>query len=234
MTRTRWSNSERVAVRAALRQAFARDPRMSAGDAIRQAQGVLQDARRIKVSTHWLYTNRGWIEDEREIARTTATKAVEPPAATVPPAPTPEPKADPTAGLARVLEALLDAIADRVAMRLLDALAGEAPAAAVHRPRHDPHPTTAAARGLPGVLVIGLLGEQAHFVREKYQDRLDLTVLGTDDAGSREPVRRAHTVLMTKFVNHSVQDKYRKAPELRWCNGGVTQLCEILDKISYG
>jgi len=42
---------------------------------------------------------------------------------------------------------------------------------------------------------------------------------------------RAHTVLMTKFINHSVQDKYRKAPKLHFVNGGMGELGEVLDSI---
>jgi hypothetical protein len=41
-----------------------------------------------------------------------------------------------------------------------------------------------------------------------------------------------HTILMTKFINHSVQERYRKAQNLRLCNGGVSELSVILKSIS--
>jgi hypothetical protein len=37
--------------------------------------------------------------------------------------------------------------------------------------------------------------------------------------------------LMTKFINHSVQGKYRHAPNLRFCNGGITDLSIVLKGI---
>jgi hypothetical protein len=51
---------------------------------------------------------------------------------------------------------------------------------------------------------------------------------------TRPQLLRAHTVLMTKFINHSVQGKYRKAPRLHFCNGGVTELRRVLEDIAQG
>ena len=36
---------------------------------------------------------------------------------------------------------------------------------------------------------------------------------------------------MTKFINHSVQGKYRKHPNLHYVNGGVSDLKTILHGI---
>jgi hypothetical protein len=84
----------------------------------------------------------------------------------------------------------------------------------------------------PGVLVIGLLASQAYAVISTWGTRLDLTFMTPEDAVHRPKLVRAHTILMTKFINHSVQDKYRKAAKLHFVNGGMGELGEVLDSIT--
>jgi hypothetical protein len=62
-------------------------------------------------------------------------------------------------------------------------------------------------------------------------DKLDLYFFTAEDAVNRPKILRAHTVLMTKFISHAVQDKYRKAPKLHYCNGSVAVLVGMLEKI---
>jgi hypothetical protein len=150
------------------------------------------------------------------------------------PTPAPERRETPKGRLADILELLLDVVAESVAARvnrkILEAIP-EAPVA--HRPKHDPqpipHPTGVAK---PGVLVIGLLAGQAYAVISTWGTRLDLTFMTPEDAVHRPKLVRAHTILMTKFINHSVQDKYRKAPKLHFVNGGMGELGEVLDSIT--
>jgi hypothetical protein len=80
------------------------------------------------------------------------------------------------------------------------------------------------------VLIIGLNGCQMETMRQ-YRPDLDYTFINSDDAISRYTVHKDHTILMTKFINHSVQNKYRKHPNLHYCNGGVGDLKTLLQGI---
>ena len=80
------------------------------------------------------------------------------------------------------------------------------------------------------VLIIGLNGCQMETIRQ-YRPDLDYTFINSDDAISRYTVHKDHTILMTKFINHSVQNKYRKHPNLHYCNGGVGDLKTLLQGI---
>jgi hypothetical protein len=97
-----------------------------------------------------------------------------------------------------------------------------------HNPQPIPHPTGYAR---PGVLVIGLIPAQAHYVSNLLASKLDLYFFTAEDAVHRPKIVRAHTVLMTKFISHAVQDKYRKSPKLHFCNGSVAVLVGLLEKI---
>jgi hypothetical protein len=129
---------------------------------------------------------------------------------------------------------MADAVADKVAERIQvqvetrTVTTSETP----HRPKHDPrpipHPT---GQAKPGVLVIGLLPAQAHHVSHLLGDKLDLSFFTAEEAVTFPKLTRAHTVLMTKFINHSVQDKYRKAPKLHFCNGSAAVLVSQLEAI---
>jgi len=85
----------------------------------------------------------------------------------------------------------------------------------------------------PGVLIIGLLGAQVTETIAAFP-HLDITHMTGEEGLTRPALLRAHTVLMTKFINHSVQGKYRKAPNLHFCNGGVSELRRMLSEIGQG
>ena len=80
------------------------------------------------------------------------------------------------------------------------------------------------------VLIIGLNGCQMETIKQ-YRPDLDYTFMNSDDAISRYTVHKDHTILMTKFINHSVQNKYRKHPNMHYCNGGVGDLKTLLQGI---
>ena len=161
---------------------------------------------------------------------------------TTPPieAPKPQPEPPPIANKplptqAQVIEQLFthfgDILINRIIDRLLDlgvALQQQQTSHAKHNPQpiHDGAPS-----GRPGVLILGLLPATAHILAQQYP-QLDITALDSDHATSREPIRRKHTILMTKFINHVIQDKYRKAPNLHYCNGGQTELRQILESLT--
>jgi hypothetical protein len=79
----------------------------------------------------------------------------------------------------------------------------------------------------PTVLVVGLNGCQMDIIKN-YMPHLDYTFVTAEQAVSHNTLNKDHTILMTKFINHSVQGKYRKHPNLHYCNGGVSELKHML------
>lgn len=239
MARIVWSNIEKGAVFAAMVGVFKQFPQLGRKEALSRTQSIaLQPHRWIVVTDQRVFNYKDRIEVARQKALQESKKkppeAVEAPAPILAPTPAPEPKETPKKRLADILELLLDVVAESVAAKvnrkILEAIP-EAPVA--HRPKHDPQPIPhATGKAKPGVLVIGLLASQAYAVISTWGTRLDLTFMTPEDAVHRPKLVRAHTVLMTKFINHSVQDKYRKAAKLHFVNGGMGELSEVLDSIT--
>ena len=161
-------------------------------------------------------------------------------AITTPP-PAPEPKGDPKKSLGDLFEQLVDALAERVLERIErrlpaseDALvpvpkfdAAEARRNARERAQQTLIPTDRR----PGVLIIGLLADQMQSITLEFMDRLSLSFRDTDAAKREAVIHRDHTVLMTKFISHSVHEKYKGVRQLYLCNGGLTDLRRHLDRI---
>lgn len=82
----------------------------------------------------------------------------------------------------------------------------------------------------PTVLVIGLNGHQMECVKQG-RPEVDFTFITAEQAVSQYTFNKDHTFLMTRFINHSVQNKYRKHPNLHFVNGGVTELKTLLHGI---
>lgn len=237
MSRIVWSLIEKGAVSARLVDVFRQHPNATRKEALRQAQEILHSSRWVIVTDQRVFNYKDRIEIARQKALQESKKkpseAVVVPAPILAPTPAPERRETPKGRLADILELLLDVVAESVAAKvnrkILEAIP-EAPVA--HRPKHDPQPIPhATGKAKPGVLVIGLLASQAYAVISTWGTRLDLTFMTPEDAVHRSKLVRAHTVLMTKFINHSVQDKYRKAPKLHFVNGGMGELSEVLDSI---
>lgn len=249
MTRTVWTNEEKAAVFTNMESVFAMHPNMSRKDALRMAQTVLKSPRWIKVTDQRVFNYKDRIEVARQKALQASKKkppeAVVAPAPILAPTPAPERKEDPVERLAALFEQMFDIlagkVADRVAAQMRPPMAREElrrhvdaqfEAEYAKRPKHNPQPIPhATGYAKPGVLVIGLLPAQAHQVSHMLADRLDLSFFTAEDAVTFPKLTRAHTVLMTKFISHAVQDKYRKSPRLHFCNGGTNELMKILDKI---
>jgi hypothetical protein len=252
MTRIVWSVIEKGAVFTNMESVFAMHPNATRKDALRMAQTVLKSHRWIKVTDQRVFNHKDRIDIARQKALQASKKkppeAVEAPAPILAPTPAPERKETPKGRLADILELLLDVVAESVAAKVSANMRPpmareelrqyvdqqfEAEFAKYPRPRHDPRPIPhATGKAKPGVLVIGLLASQAYAVISTWGTRLDLTFMTPEDAVHRPKLVRAHTVLMTKFINHSVQDKYRKAPKLHFVNGGMGELGEVLDSIT--
>jgi len=234
MTRIVWSVIEKGAVFARMEEVFRLRPDISRKDALREAQSVLKSHRWIVVTDQRVFNHKDRIEAAREKAmeklRKKPPEAIGIPAPILAPTPAPEPKETPKGRLVDILELLLDVVAESVAARVQLKMVDTPPPEPLpkHDPQPIPHPTGYAK---PGVLVIGLIPAQAHYVSNLLADKLDLYFFTAEDAVHRPKILRAHTVLMTKFISHAVQDKYRKAPKLHYCNGSVAVLVGMLEKI---
>lgn len=226
MRRVRWTEEERAALVEAMVEVLREQPHIARLELLRAAQNArLPPSRRRKVEHAVVYQIRDLFEQARAVAK--ERKA--PPPVVAPPE-TPPPAPEPT--LADLVERLADQLANRVVLRLLEALPAELFRAApdLTEERVGAPNVEAERVGRPGVLVVGLLGAQAETIRRMFP-QLNISALTADEALARDVLRRAHTVLMTKFINHSVQDKYRKAANLRFCNGGVSELATLLSNI---
>lgn len=242
MARIVWSNIEKGAVFAAMVGVFKQFPQLGRKEALSRTQSIaLQSHRWIVVTDQRVFNYKDRIEVARQKALQESKKAA--PVAVAPlngtlfgPAPilaptlAPERKETPKERLADILELLLDVVAESVAARVQLKMVDTPPPVAPpkHNPQPIPHPT---GHARPGVLVIGLLPAQAHYVSNLLADKLDLSFFTAEDAVTFPKLTRAHTVLMTKFISHAVQDKYRKAPKLHYCNGSVAVLVGLLEKI---
>ena len=76
---------------------------------------------------------------------------------------------------------------------------------------------------LPTVTIIGLNGQQIDAIKSSYPKAM-YCFMTAEEAKTRPVQFNDHVILMTKFINHSVQTKYRKHPNLHYCNGGVSDL----------
>lgn len=229
MKKIRWTDYERKALIRVIAEIESRNPgRWSDTAILREAQATaLPLDRRRKITYQAAWASKALIAEGRALASRSQDRVPEP-APQPEPAPAPTEVAPPSMG--ELFEALVDAVADRILLRLMDAAPQLGAVAAAPPPKAQFVPPNEVRLGRPGVLVIGLLGMQAQTI-ERMFPQLDITAMDADEALRRDMLRRAHTILMTKFINHSVQDKYRKASGLQYCNGGVTELAAMLSKI---
>lgn len=251
MARVVWTAEEKEAVFKRLELIFADHPSKSRKDAFRSAQNhTLDPSRWAQITDQRVFNYKEQIEAARRNGLAIAKKRdetrktlIEQLAIPAPP-PAPERKEGATERLAGIFEQLLDVLADKIAERLKAPMPREElvghierqfDAEYVKRARHNPEPVSQPRQGRPGVLILGLLNQTGEQLRREYSDRFDIGWMDTDDASKRSPHPMAHIILMTKFINHSVQERWRKrAGVLHFCNGGVSELRQIIDKLSHG
>ena len=157
------------------------------------------------------------------------------------PPPAPEPREDPKASLGDLFEQLVDALAERVLARIeqrppasedaRDPVPEFDAAEARRNARERAQQTLIPSDRRPGVLIVGLLADQMQSISLEFMDRLSLSFRDTDAAKREAVIHRDHTVLMTKFISHSVHEKYKGVRQLHLCNGGLTDLRRHLDRI---
>lgn len=82
------------------------------------------------------------------------------------------------------------------------------------------------------VLIVGLLPQQAGMIQQEFHRELDLSFYQTTEHRNRLASAAGHAdivISMTKFIDHSVTETIKAAKaNLRYCNGGLTALRDIL------
>lgn len=235
MARIVWTNIEKDAIFARMEQYFRFHINGARKDALREAQTVLDSSRWIVVTDQRVFNYKDRIEIARQNAfKKKVEKPVEAPAAIQAPTPAPERPESTTERLARAFERLLDVMADAVADKVAERLQVQVETRTTttgetqHRPRHNPLPVSQPRQARPGVLILGLLPQTGEVLRREFGHRLDIHWYDSDDASKRNVHPMANVVLMTKFINHSIQERWRKAGVLHYCNGGQGELRQIL------
>jgi hypothetical protein len=234
-----WTKEEKRALRDCMIDMCYVTPTMSGKALLRHAQEeVIPYERRHIITDQRVFNYKALIAEARKAADDHRAKTSKPKAAPLPVAPEPPPLKIDTLG--NLFELLVDAITDRVIERLkaLTETPGPTPVAeqqgfgtgwldeleklSIRRKETRVKP--------PTVLVVGLNGCQVDAIKT-YKPDLDFTFVTAEQALSHYTFHKDHTILMTKFINHSAQGKYRKHPNLHYCNGGVTDLKHLLKVI---
>ena len=236
MTRIVWTNFEKQLVSDSMVHFLVDQPTMTNKQVFASAQQALPYERRGKVTDQRVFSYKARINEARVAAdkiRADRKKVV----AAKPPEPAPEPvkKLD---TLGEVFELFIDALADRIIDKMIAAkqqveLQEMSTPDALDKAFDRLYPLwkkSPAKAKLPTALVIGLNGAQMECIKLS-RPEVDFTFVSAEQALSHSTLNKDHTFLMTKFINHSVQGKYRKHPNLHYVNGGVSDLKTILHGI---
>ena len=237
-----WTKEEKRALRECMIDICYVTPMMSNKGLLQNAQEeVIPYERRSKITDQRVFNYKSLINEARAKAEEHRVKTSKPKPVVAPkPEPTPEPvrKLD---TLGEVFELFIDALADRIMDKMIAAKQQvEKPTEPTEQPILergwlDAHLEKLTIRKppvkkRPTVLIIGLNGCQMETIKT-YKPDLDYTFATAEQAVSHYTFNKDHTILMTKFINHSVQAKYRKHPNLHYCNGGVSELKHMLQVI---
>lgn len=235
-----WTREEKQALQHTLIDIIAFNRGMTNKELLSAAQAqCLPIERRQKITDQKVFTHKGMINEAREtVARAakradTFTKPPEPPA--------PEPRKLDTLG--QVFELFIDALADRIIDKMIKAKEehekANEPSITLEEldktfdrlyPLWKNAPLEPNKPRRPTCLVIGLNGAQMESIKQRVKG-VDFKFLSAEEAQSHYVSVKDHTVLMTKFINHQCQSKYRKHPNLHYCNGGVSELNTLLNGI---
>ena len=241
-----WTNFEKQLVSDSMVHFLVDQPAMTSKQVFASAQQALPYERRGKVTDQRVFSHKARINEARATAdkiradrkKVVAAKPPEPPAAE------PARKLD---TLGEVFELFIDALADRILDKMIAAkqqveqleklekpLTGNISDIAANRfdelfgnPMAALNKLTIKAKKRPTALIIGLNGAQLECVRQS-RPEVDFTFVTAEHALGHATLNKDYTFLMTKFINHSVQSKYRKHPNLHYCNGGVSELKTLL------
>lgn len=244
MSRVVWTHEEKKAVLDHMVYHLTANPTLTNKQVLQQSQTILPYERRVKVTDQRVFNHKERILKARTEAAKLRATADEP--VTIVPGPI-EPAPAPTPSIGSLFEQLVDAITQRVTDRVLARLSEQTealPRATLDDAFGHPldklddifnnlYPEFKKAPIVPrkpSCLIIGLNGAQMQSIRDRVK-HVDFKFLTAEEAVSHYKCVKDHTILMTKFLNHSAQGKYRKHPNLHYCNGGVSELNTLLNGI---
>lgn len=229
--RVRWSPEERSVIVSKMASLLNTGRKFSRSSLLLAAQEGLPYERRRNVFTN--AESKGMFFKAEELA---ALRLKDPVAQPPKPEPVVEPEAE--SDLSKLLNALVDKIADKVAERLAAQLQVQVHTTTTthseHRPRHNPEPPCNAPRVVKtGVLILGMQPHQGNLLKQEFP-MLDITCYDSDEARTKQVLLRAHTIGMTRFLSHQVEDRYRKCPRYHRHSAGTSELKTLLKQIAQG
>lgn len=239
MKNVTWTEDERARISDRLCSVLKRSPYLTDMTALSEAQLVLPPGRQRVITKTFVTRNRRMLVEQRinaaaatmcgaEVAETRPESANPPPAST-----TLEQQ------LIATLEPLLERVVERVLGRMLNRGESAEPDAALARMNLRLRTALvegAADRPRPrsGVLVCGLQPGQAQVIRMRFPT-FDIQSYDSNEAKQKPVLRRRYVVMMTRFIDHSTEERYaRLAGEVKIlrCTGGVTELCNMLNDLA--
>ena len=244
--RTVWTRSEKDQVLQGMIEVAIERPSMPSKDLMRQGQQCLPDDRRVVINDQRVFTYKKMIQAARDAAAKIAAKRAsvkrEEPQIPVQPVIEPELRKEPS--LADQLNGILNLIADKVADRVMERVQQQLRVEIVtDSPKIEAAPQKGwldelialgsrkeVKRRRTTCLVVGLNGAQIECIQQHKPD-VDFTFVTGEQALSHHTFNKDHTILMTKFINHGVHSKYRKHPNMHYCNGGVSDLKTLMNGI---
>lgn len=235
MTRTVWNRDEKDQVLEGMIAVAVDKPRLSNKELMRQGQMVLPTNRRVIINDQRTFNYKAMIQAARDAAEKIRSEVKPEPVFVAPEPPPPEP-AKKIDTIGDLFELLVDAITDRVLEKVAARLEEREAA-----PMKIEPPQTGWLDELENLtirkkkavhkgscLIIGLNGAQVDCIRQ-HQPNVDFTFVTGEHALSHHTLHKDHTILMTKFINHGVHNKYKKHQNMHYCNGGVSELKYLLN-----
>ena len=235
--RVRWSAEERSVVVATMAKLLGKGRFLSRIQLVRDAQDALPTNRRRSIFTNKELKGMVTKAEQLSVSAIRPSMIADAEAAAEKHAVLPLPlerKED----LTTLLESLIDKIADKVAERLAAQLQVQVHTTTTthseHRPRHNPEPPCSAPREPKiGVLILGMQPHQGNLLKQEFP-KLDITCYDSDEARTKQVLLRAHTIGMTRFLSHQVEERYRKCPRYHRHSAGTSELKTLLGQIQRG
>lgn len=218
-----WTGEERLQVLTKAAEVFHRGG-VSHFEALRTAQNLTLPTHRLRtMATHSAVTPEVKLLKEM-LASNPIIKKVETPRPSLQTQPEP-PVAQP-AGLANAtMEDLIAEIAKRIAGKLTMAIDHEIKELE-HTFKLQKHNPTYATSGIfkKRVVIIGLLKDQEHAIKQEFEDKFSIKCINADDAKHADVVDAQAYLIMKNFVSHAASEKYQKLPQHVLIDGGMSTL----------
>lgn len=237
-----WTREEKDLVLQGMIEVAVDKPFLSPKDLMSKGQQTLPSHRKVVINDQRVFNYKQMIQAARDAAakiKQARTEAPEP----VQPVIEPELRKEPS--LADQLNGILNLIADKVADRVMERVQqqlrveivteGPKPEAVLEKGWLDDLMALSIRKQPPKhrkttCLIVGLNGAQIETIQQHKPD-VDFTFVTGEQALSHHTFNKDHTILMTKFINHGVHSKYRKHPNMHYCNGGVSELKTLMNGI---